>query len=980
MANFPTPDDRFYKKESLIKAFGVLSIVMLVSTLWMVLDDYGREWKGYQAEFMALKKGRAEKALEEAKAQIDPAAVQKAQEAVAAAQTGLKAKESEINRVEKELIQLRTKEKNAVTKFQSAKAVWDVEKYQYEAKWGHEIAEGHESHGPEAGLARQKVFDSLAKVMKLKDDANHLSQSAEDKEKESKSLMAEKSEAEKSLKVLNADVDRLVASKEASELTLHKLLRSAPLLDFADSVFKLKQIVVPTIRDDVYFAQLQKVDRCTSCHLAIDTPGFESEPQPFKTHPKLDLILGSRSPHPIDKIGCTVCHEGRGPSSHFVRAAHTPQSEEQKKAWEKKHHWHEMHHVIEKMIPLQYIEGKCRVCHRQTEYVPKAEKLNSSVQLVKAAGCYGCHRIEGWDHLRKPAPSLKRVKGKVTRDWIVKWVKNPQSFNENARMPAAFFQSNTNSEEFKAYQEAEAQAITDYVLSLSDEYRPSHTGQLGNAARGKEVFGTVGCLGCHNMDDYERKLGRFSLAPDLSTVGSKVNKDWLYSWLKNPKHYWSETTMPSLRLTDSEIADLTAYLSGKHNAEFDAQEAGTVDVEMQKKVLGLYLLRDPKFAPATDKRIAEHLSALSPAEVAEQLGKNGVTRYGCFGCHEIKGFETTQGIGTELTEEGSKPVNKFDFGLLHLDHSVVAWLDKKFENTRSFDEGIVKEYLDILRMPQYGFNKAERDSLITFILGLTSQKIDAPSAKILNASEAKIEDGMRVIHKYNCQGCHRVEMLHVELPQDHPKWEEHEAAKYNLEGRILKYYEEDTSLGPPPLVTQGARTKTAWTHAFLNNPLPKLRDKLQVRMPSFQMDNDEINTIVEGWGNTPGVEFPISQPTRIAMSPQRLAGARTLINRLQCLNCHTMGEMLTPAQMEGSKGLAPDFKKANKRLRRQWIIDLLKDPQKMIPETRMPGFWPDGQSPAPDILGGDSEAQLEAIADYLLYLGQGSVETVEAKP
>ena len=42
----------------------------------------------------------------------------------------------------------------------------------------------------------------------------------------------------------------------------------------------------------------------------------------------------------------------------------------------------------------------------------------------------------------------------------------------------------------------------------------------------------------------------------------------------------------------------------------------------------------------------------------------------------------------------------------------------------------------------------------------------------------------------------------------------------------------------------------------------------------------------------------------------------------------------------------------------------------MVPGTRMPGFWPEGQSPAPDVLNGDSEKQINLIADYILYLGQ----------
>ena len=39
------------------------------------------------------------------------------------------------------------------------------------------------------------------------------------------------------------------------------------------------------------------------------------------------------------------------------------------------------------------------------------------------------------------------------------------------------------------------------------------------------------------------------------------------------------------------------------------------------------------------------------------LGKRVISRYGCYSCHQINGFEGVQPIGTELSEEGSKLVH-----------------------------------------------------------------------------------------------------------------------------------------------------------------------------------------------------------------------------------------------------------------------------------------------------------------------------------
>ena len=62
----------------------------------------------------------------------------------------------------------------------------------------------------------------------------------------------------------------------------------------------------------------------------------------------------------------------------------------------------------------------------------------------------------------------------------------------------------------------------------------------------------------------------------------------------------------------------------------------------------------------------EGLSDAGWLEDKEQsrVGEALIKRYGCFGCHEIKGMEGLGKIGTELSAIGSKHVHLLDFGLL----------------------------------------------------------------------------------------------------------------------------------------------------------------------------------------------------------------------------------------------------------------------------------------------------------------------------
>src|SRR5204863_5480035 len=80
-------------------------------------------------------------------------------------------------------------------------------------------------------------------------------------------------------------------------------------------------------------------------------------------------------------------------------------------------------------------------------------------------------------------------------------------------------------------------------------------------------------------------------------------------------------------------------------------------------------------------------------------GRKLVTTYGCYGCHLVKGLETTAGIGAELTEFGNKEVARLDFGdyiVNHTKQTWEAWLENKLKHPRVYRY----ERVDT-RMPQF---------------------------------------------------------------------------------------------------------------------------------------------------------------------------------------------------------------------------------------------------------------------------------------
>jgi mono/diheme cytochrome c family protein len=139
-------------------------------------------------------------------------------------------------------------------------------------------------------------------------------------------------------------------------------------------------------------------------------------PHPFSSHPRLDLFVGSLSPHQLQDFGCTICHDGQGSATAFKWASHMPNDPTQAHEWATKHGWFDNHHWIFPMQPQRFVESGCLKCHHDVVDLepsprfpdPPAPKLLSGYKLIRKYGCYGCHEINGFDGPdRRVGPDLR---------------------------------------------------------------------------------------------------------------------------------------------------------------------------------------------------------------------------------------------------------------------------------------------------------------------------------------------------------------------------------------------------------------------------------------------------------------------------------------------------------------------------------------------------------------------------------------------
>ena len=417
-----------YNVDFLNVVFAASSLFLFLSVIWMVWDDYDREWKNTQRRFSQLEYQVTQAQLRQAQGAVDRNKVAQLRAQERDAQKNVVANQKKVDELQDKLKEAQNKEYRATLDMQYMKATYDQDRYDFEA--------ARASHTGNVAKKQQVAEDEAKQYndLSLADERAIAERVAI--QQQLGQYTGKVAEAQKQIEDLQSEQTRLTKRLDTIAPSFRDYIRDAPLMDFMAPTIKIQQIVLPNVVDDVNFIRVPKMDRCQTCHLAIDKKGYEKYPQPFTTHPSLDMFLGGSSPHPIDRVGCTVCHEGMGQSVSFRDAAHAPANAKQQEEWEKKYGWELPHLWDYPMLPTKMTDASCAKCHKQQVYIPKADALNIAYATYERAGCYACHKTKGFDtNIRKPGPILTRIDSKLTQDWVKNWIRNPRAVKPTTWMP-----------------------------------------------------------------------------------------------------------------------------------------------------------------------------------------------------------------------------------------------------------------------------------------------------------------------------------------------------------------------------------------------------------------------------------------------------------------------------------------------------------------------------------------------------------------
>lgn len=900
--------------------FAWSAFATLATTIWMLVADFDDEWRGIQKSNYGLKAAK----LEDQERAITTVSFEEQEKLLkanaAAAGKEVEGHQDQIDKLQAQINKLESPLALATRKVRSNRAFRD----KYRADLDLQVRDGANN---KALKPFQQKFDKQQKTVdQLEAGLQQLQAEYDGLKAQVAELTKARDDADAAVKKHEAALDRLKTARAkidpVTSLSRAKRgLMQLPIVEGFNGPEKINQIWLPDLTINYGgMGDVARFDRCITCHQNIDSvetgnvPAFPhgdgvtlhnvhdflkardnadanhttppvaaSYGHPFSTHPNPDLYLTAASPHPMQKFGCTICHEGQGSGTSFQNASHSPNSPATGEQWHEEYSWFHNHFWEQPMYPKRLAEAACVKCHHNVvelgvnpKFGNSAPNLYAGYETVRKYGCFGCHEINGYNAgkaigpdmrlepqtedeaariaadasavagtMRKVGPGLRHFGHKTTREWAEFWVHNPREFRPDTRMPRFFDLTNQTDKQAQAFQPVEIAAMVAYLFKNTQPLKLEHPPEdyKPNAERGKLLFSQRGCLACHEHDAFAGAKADFG--PNLTNVHEKIKPgndgwNWVYTWIRDPERHSARTRMPQLFLEPEgegetridPAADIASFLLSKGAKEYTALKWNEEALDALVTMYLLKVLPEEQVKETLKTRIYPKPAAeikgdeieladgpISPETKLQYIGRRSISRYGCYGCHDIPGFEKARPIGTALQDWGRKDPSKLALEhieeylhhhgepdgsstqkrvekLVHLaannefrtpeernegtsaayffeqlmTHGRAGFLWQKLRDPRSYDYKKIetKGYDERLRMPKFPFDEREIEQVSNFILGLVAEP---PAEKYLyrpqGAAKSRI-DGEKLLTKFNCVGCHIIDMPEVRYGVSNP--------------------------------------------------------------------------------------------------------------------------------------------------------------------------------------------------------------------
>lgn len=412
-------------------------------------------------------------------------------------------------------------------------------------------------------------------------------------------------------------------------------------------------------------------------------------PNPPAGHPRPDLYLSAESPHPLPEFGCTICHEGQGPATEFVHAAHFPTSAAQARQWQDAYSWHPEESSPYPMTPGPFLQRSCVACHRHVFDLaetgdpvrPAAGRLLEGRRAFERYGCYGCHDVTDPN---SPHPSDPDILREPPYRGAALQLLTLDSLPQSVRQAAVAYVQGVEDENLR---QNLAAGVAAWLRSASPA-RPTAAEDAADNAHDS--------LGSHDSpgEPYETRFALTEAArllrvlrsdrredmipprgPSLRYIAQRRDLAYVTRYIANPTAVRPDARMPQL-------FGLLEHADPRHAGKLREYE----DVEITG--MAAYLTAG---SPSPESMSGVHAPSATPRSLASQedvdeaWGRRLFATQGCLACHRHPDFPEAQstfgpdlaGLSSRWSSTTARPRNDGDRSWSRADdlENLVAWLD-----------------------------------------------------------------------------------------------------------------------------------------------------------------------------------------------------------------------------------------------------------------------------------------------------------------
>lgn len=661
---------------------------------------------------------------------------------------------------------------------------------------------------------------------------------------------------------------------------------------------------------------LKRVDRCTTCHVGIDNPGFADAEQPLTAHSG-----GLLQHHPPDKFGCTICHEGQGRATEKDAAhGHVP-------------HWNKP------LLVGDFIQASCSKCH-QDDPIPQAPVLARGRRLMRDLGCVDCHKAGGIVAENKVGPRLDAIGSKVSRKWLNKWLTDSKDYLPHGKMP------------HYGLTPYAANALAAYLMTFRDTSIDELRRQEGDYDEGATVYREAQCIVCHvtKLDYADNPVGG-TIGPDLRKLGNKVNQRWLMAFFKNPHAFLPNTKMPRYHFRDREVLNLSQFAIEEW-VDFDLLDAEEAqpqppadEPELIQQGQRLYVELDcgncHELRGVKTKGSGPDLTFIGSRPVHQfDFGKARVRRsLPDFFYTKLRSPKTLHSM-FRLAEEQNplqtiwrnlKPASLFSDSAKLPDgtgHQRLDWILQRTQEVGLLDGkrslpngtaeiqtkwlvGVLNEVdgLSALKMPDFQLSKADAAAITIALMSLTKETVSSKQYEVPSRTKVIFnpKDAFGTLERrYRCLSCHTIRDSGDLLASD--------------------------------LTYQGSRVNREWLYHYMNKPY-SMRRTITIAMPIFHFP-DKDSRFMADYMSQVFVDTRIGANWKQHKDKARAQRGKQLFDEKGCIACHQrhetggdVGPSLTTQVPEFPHGTW-----VGDKLQGAWIYEWLKNPQALLPDTLEPNL------------------------------------------